>query len=133
MFKKSLLQRMQLSFWCQAFDGDDLALTEAADIDLARANRRSLKQNGTSAATPFAASVLGAGQVEVVAQDAQECAFAFGVNFGVVAIEMKLRDLRHTCSGVPDVQKPGTMSTKNPALISRRLGLDLLAIHQALN
>jgi hypothetical protein len=65
--QKSLLDRMQAVSTTQTFNGGDFLSRDGGNREPARTLGRSVDQNGTSAALPFATAVLGTGQAEVVA------------------------------------------------------------------
>jgi hypothetical protein len=95
MFEKSLLERMQPAILGQSLDGHHLALPDAADIHLAGACGLAIEQDGASAAMPFPAAIFRAGQMQIIAQDAQERAFPFGVNLGFVPINKEFGNSGH--------------------------------------
>ena len=90
-------------------------------VKLAGADGGAVQQDGAGAALAFAAAVFGAGEIEVVAQDAQEGAFALGVHWGVAAIDMKRCNFGHagrlSITGKPDTEKLATERAGRPAAI----------------
>src|SRR5579872_856590 len=70
--EKSLLYRMQAVSAAQPFDGDDFFPGGRGNRQQAGTLGRSVNQYGTSTALPFAATVLGASQAQVVAQNIQQ-------------------------------------------------------------
>src|SRR5207244_8734024 len=66
----------------KAFDGCDLAPYDGACARDAGPLRPAVDQNRARAALPFATAILGSGQVELIAEDAQKC----GVGVGKMSI-----------------------------------------------
>src|SRR5207253_6162616 len=66
----------------KAFDGCDLAPYDGAYALYAGPLRPAVDQNRARAALPFATAILGSGQVELIAEDAQKC----GVGVGKMSI-----------------------------------------------
>ena len=71
-FEESFLQRMQLAVHFQAFDGGDLSAGGGTYFHAAGMGGQSIYQDRAGAALTFAATVLGSGQIEVIAQDAEQ-------------------------------------------------------------
>jgi hypothetical protein len=69
--EKRLLHGMQFAFGGQAFDGDDALARHRAHFGDATLGGRAIDEHGAGGALSFAAAVLGAGEVEIVAEDAQ--------------------------------------------------------------
>ena len=70
--EERLLERVELAVFLEALDGRDLASADPAEPGDARADRLAIDQNGTGAASAFAAAVLGTRQAEFVAQHAEQ-------------------------------------------------------------
>ena len=87
-----LLQRVQLAVAREALDGRDLLAGEVADFPLARARRLAIDQDGAGAALAFAAAVLAAGQIEIVAQHAEQRALGVRLDRHGAAIDVKFFD-----------------------------------------
>src|SRR5215469_4720766 len=71
-FEERLLHGIELAPAPQAFDGRNLLSGNGARRDSARANRQAFDENGAGSALAFAASVFGAGQSEMVAQNIEK-------------------------------------------------------------
>jgi len=71
-FQKGLLHRMERSILRQALYGDYVFARSGTDLHPAGTHRRSVDQNGTGTTLALSATVFGAGQAEVVAQDVQQ-------------------------------------------------------------
>jgi hypothetical protein len=79
---------MQTTFVGQAFDGDDLLPRSARDRVITRAHRLTIEQDGARATLGYAATELGAFDVEFIAQCPQQGHFRFdiqGVGFAIDA------------------------------------------------
>src|SRR4051812_36144807 len=70
--EKSFLQRMQPAVALETLDGDDRLIADAAGRRHTGAYRAAVYQHRATAALPFPAAVLGAREVEIVAQDAEK-------------------------------------------------------------
>src|SRR5262249_24011839 len=66
-----------------------------ADPRAARADRLAVDEHGAGAAPPLAAAVLGPGQIEVVAQDAQQAPVGLRVDAAPGSVDPQLADNRH--------------------------------------
>ena len=70
--EERLLDRVEPAVLLEALDRDDLLARGLGDRRLAGRRRLAVEQHRAGAALPLAAAVLGAGQVEAVAQDREE-------------------------------------------------------------
>jgi hypothetical protein len=86
---------MQFARGGQAFDSDDAFTGDARYLSDARLHGLPLDQNGTSGALPFAAAELGSGEIEVVAQDAEQRTIAIGVETPAGSVNIEFRDTGH--------------------------------------
>src|ERR1039457_5964119 len=75
LLEEGVLQRV-----VDAFDGRDLFAGGGAHGEFTRADGLAIEQHGAGAALAFAASVLGAGKVEVVAEDGEQGDVGVGVD-----------------------------------------------------
>ena len=73
--QESLLERVEVSVRLDTFDGGDWLTGGDTDGCTAGPHWGAIHENGAGAALAFAATVFGAGQVEFVAQDAEQGAF----------------------------------------------------------
>jgi hypothetical protein len=83
-----------------AFDCRYLLADRIADLHTARPYGASVDQNRACAALPFAASVLGAGHIEVVAQYHEQTAVGFCLNAMFFSVDLKLQSLHETPLGM---------------------------------
>ena len=97
--EESLLQGMQVVANGEAFDRSDLVIPDEADLRAARTLGDSIDEDGAGAALAFAAAVLGAGEVELVAQDGEQGPLRFSINFADGAVYFYLRYFCHKKSG----------------------------------
>lgn len=74
MFEEGTLERMQGFATGQPFDGLNLPPLRLERREDARVDRDAVDMNGADAALGFLAADLGAGQLQVVAQDVGQCA-----------------------------------------------------------
>ena len=93
--EECLLERMQLAVVFKAFDGFDFAAADSADGGDAGAGGNAIKQDGAGATLGLAATVFAAGEIQIVAQNAEETAFAIGIERDVLPVDMKFSDLGH--------------------------------------
>src|SRR5262245_15839201 len=70
--QEGLLQRMQVTVYCKAFNGCNRLRTNVTHRGNARPRRFAVEQHGTSTALSFATAVLCSGQFQLVAQYAQQ-------------------------------------------------------------
>ena len=71
--EEALLDGVELLPWCgDAFDGGDGGAFGLQDGDEAGVDQLAVHQDGAGAALAFAAAFLGAGEVEVLAQDVEQ-------------------------------------------------------------
>jgi hypothetical protein len=83
-----LLHGVQAALVGQAFDGDDLLPRRTRDRVTTRAHRLTIEQDGARATLGYAATELGAFDVEFIAQCPQQGHFRFdiqGVGFAIDA------------------------------------------------
>jgi hypothetical protein len=90
-FDESVLQRM-----LDAFDGRDLFAGGGPHGRNARADRLAVEQDGACAALAFATSVLGAGKVEVVAQDGEQWGARIGIERPPGSVNDEFGNPRHS-------------------------------------
>src|SRR5581483_9566029 len=79
----------------QVFDGAHLFAFDRADARRAGADRLAVEQDGAGAAAAFAAAVLTAGEVQIVAQDAQQAPVGVGFDGPFAAVDVQFLDGRH--------------------------------------
>ena len=79
--QERFLHGVQLAGRRQPFDGDDALAGHRAHLGDARFGRLPLHQHRAGGALALAAAVLGAGQVEIVAQDAEQRTVRIGIDF----------------------------------------------------
>jgi hypothetical protein len=80
LFKKGLLQGMQMVTLGKAFNGRDLLLTNSAYRGDARPAGTAIDQDRTGAALCFSAPVLAPRQIKLIAQDAEQTAVRVCIN-----------------------------------------------------
>ena len=66
------------------------------DCGDAGANGKALQQNRAGTALTFAAAVFGAGQIQIVTQNAQQCAVRLGVDAATGSVHIQFGDPGHT-------------------------------------
>ena len=93
---ESLLHRMELAVALEAFDRYDGFCCCGADRNLAGASWAAANQNGAGAALAFAATVLGAGEAELVAQNLEQRRFRVEPDIVSPAVDFELELRRHT-------------------------------------
>src|SRR5438477_428721 len=122
--EKGLLNRRKmamLDLLGQAFDGSDLRVGDAGGGHGTGAGRIAIDQHGAGAALAFAAAVLGAGEIEAIAQDGKKILVLRGGQFEARAVDVqnvvrhgKLRDERPSNRIAPVVKvsksRPGTVA-----------------------
>ena len=86
----------------EALDGGDFTPADPADGGAARAGRDAIEQDGAGAALAFTAAVPGAGEVEIVAENAEQGAFAIGVDPEILPVYVKLCNPGHKTIGNPN-------------------------------
>jgi len=86
---------MQPPVLLQPFDGRDFFLPDFANWRKAGMRWRSIDQNRARATLAFAASVFRSGQLEVVAQDAEQAALSISVHAKRVVVDVKFGYFRH--------------------------------------
>src|SRR5262249_47539778 len=87
--EKGFLQRVQLAVALEPFDrGDFFSFAVAKRCD-ARAGRLAVDEHSARAAASLAASILAAGEIELVAEDAQEAAFGIGLDAAFCSVDQK--------------------------------------------
>src|ERR1051325_4849156 len=86
---------MQAAVLLQPFDGGDLAARESGDPRLAGSCGGAIDPYRTCAALSFAASVLGTGEVQFIAQHGEESAIGLGGNRVARAIDKEVECARH--------------------------------------
>ena len=101
--EERLLERVQLAVASSRPSIVVIALPATAPTRVeAGAGRLAVDQHGAGAAPALAAAVLGAGQVQVVAQDAQQAAVGIGVDAVGLAVDVQLgHTFRHGPLTVP--------------------------------
>src|SRR5438094_28344 len=90
---------MKFAVTFQPFNGDDLLAFASADRRAARPFRHALDQHRASAAFSFAAAVCAAGEVEIVAEDAEQSALVQRRDTAFRAVDGQFSYGRHV--GVP--------------------------------
>ncbi len=93
--EESLLQGMQVVANGETFDSGDLVVSDQADLRAARTLGDSIDKHGASAALAFAAAVLGAGEVELVAEDGEQGPLRCSIDFADGAVYFYLRYFCH--------------------------------------
>ena len=72
LVEEGLLHGSELAMLLEAFDGCDLCAASLRDEGLAGANGFAVEENGAGAAHALAAAVLGSGEIQIVAKDAEQ-------------------------------------------------------------
>src|SRR5690242_10641471 len=97
-----LLHRMRI-VGRQSLDGGDLLRSNSRDGGLARADRLAIKVHRTSAAQPHPTAVLGAGHVELVAQNPQQRSIRSDLDLVWTVVDQQLNWSHRNNSGRRDV------------------------------
>ena len=87
--EKGLLHGGQLAVLLEAFDGCDLLAGRVCDQRLAGVNGLAIHQDGAGAALAFAATVLGSGQVQAIAQDGEQGLVGGRADFHLCAVDVQ--------------------------------------------
>ena len=95
--REGLLHRMEAAVLLQAFDGGDGLAADGTHARLARATGDAVQQDRAGAALPLAAAVLGPGEVQLVAQHAQQGPLGIGIHVTGDAVDDQLEE-RHVPS-----------------------------------
>src|SRR5438552_4139962 len=104
---------MKLAVLLEVFDGRDLFVTTVASRGDARAGRLAVNQNGAGAATPLAAAVLAAREIEVIAKHTQQAPPFLGLKPTLAAVDVQLGKNGHLWK--PSMEKAATI-VMNPAV-----------------
>jgi hypothetical protein len=88
--QECLLQGMQAVTVGKAFNGCDLAADDSACAGDARPLGLAVDQHSACAALPFATTVLGSGQVPLIAQDTEESSVIVGIGKMDISIHVEL-------------------------------------------
>jgi len=79
----------------EAFDGSDLLLSYIAHTGNAGASGLAIDQNSTCSALAFAAAILAARKVEVIAQHRQQAGIRIRVDAIRMSVDVELLSCRH--------------------------------------
>src|SRR5262249_32049708 len=79
----------------EALDGRDLFSGGGAQRRDAASDGRAIEQHGAGAALAFAAAVLGAGEIKLIAQNKQEASVGGGFDGEARPVDLELNVLRH--------------------------------------
>src|SRR6185436_1962111 len=93
--EESLLHRVELAFGRESFDGDDALSCHRAHFRDASFLRRPVHQHRARRALSFAAAEFGAGKIQVVAEDAEECAVGIRIDSPPSAVHKQFSDSGH--------------------------------------
>src|SRR5512140_188620 len=96
MIDEGLLQRMQLVVLRETFDRDDLLAVDVLQRGLAGTNGLAVDHHRARAAQSGAATMLGAGQVEIRPEDPQQSPVIVSVDSGGTPVEAELDGFLHT-------------------------------------
>jgi len=94
-FEEGFLHRMQSPVPREALDGDDALARHRPGFGNARFRGLPIHQHGARRALPFAAAVLGAGQIQVVTEHAQQSSVGVGIHPPLGAIDIQYGDPAH--------------------------------------
>src|SRR6266404_3246831 len=92
---------MQPSLALQAFDGRDLPASGGAERGDARPRRCAVDEHGAGAALALAAAVLASGEIEIVAQNAEQASLRVRVGLDPFPVDSKFSNLGHRDSSEP--------------------------------
>jgi hypothetical protein len=98
--KEGFLERMQVAIFLEPFDRGDLFCGDGADEGDAGTARTAFDENGAGAALAFAAAVLAAGQVELIAKNGKKAGLIVGVYRIFCSIDVEFRDFSHGSASV---------------------------------
>ena len=90
-----LLHRVKLPLVCDALDGRDFGALDGGGQSDAGGVQLSVNQHGAGTADAHAATLLGAGQPQVIAQEVQQEASRWDVGLAFHAVDIQLSHLRH--------------------------------------
>src|SRR6266850_5239636 len=95
VLQKGLLERMQAPVLFETLDGDDGLVADSSNLRMAGTGGHTIDQDGAGAALAFTAAIFTAGEIEIVAQNAEQSSLAVDIDFNGLAIDLKFRDLGH--------------------------------------
>jgi hypothetical protein len=93
---EGFLDGMEATVRGKALDGRDALAGDGADLGQAGARGDTLDEDSTGGTLAFAAAVLGAGEVEVIAKDAEERPIGVGINAPFRPVYSELGDPGHS-------------------------------------
>jgi hypothetical protein len=105
--EKGFLHGVQLSIPGEIFDGADLLSPGVANWCVARADRPPVDEDSTCATASLATAILAAGQVKVIAENAEQGAGGVGVEGATGPVDMEFLDRRHERALEDDRQGQG--------------------------
>src|SRR6185369_14186978 len=94
-FEKGFLKRMQAAVSLQGFDGSDLLPGCNANSCHARARGYAVDEHRASSALAFPATVLAAGEIEIISQDTEQAAIGAGIDSKSASVDKKFGDPLH--------------------------------------
>src|SRR5438874_12665806 len=86
---------MQPPILLQALNRRDLLLSNFADIRVAGANGNAIQKHSAGAALAFAAAIFCSGEVQVIAQDAEQTSGTIRIDLDFFPIYLKFRYACH--------------------------------------
>jgi hypothetical protein len=95
VIEEGLLNGVQLPIWRQAFDGGDVLAASCAYLDLAASRGNAIDEYGARGALSFAAAEFGAGEIQIVAENAEERSFRIGIDPPQRAVHVEFGDSGH--------------------------------------
>src|SRR5665647_1830581 len=97
MVRKSLLDRMQLTIFCKAFDGNDTLAGHITDSNRARPYRFVIYQNRTGSAETYPAAVFCSCESEMVPQNPKQDSVRVSDQFSFLVVQFEPDCLFHVC------------------------------------
>jgi len=79
---------MQAVFACDALDGRNALALHLGGHDETAVDQASVEDDVARAAIPVVAAFLGAGQLELIAQDFEQAVAGFAQEFGFLAVDL---------------------------------------------
>jgi hypothetical protein len=86
---------MQSPALFEPFDGGDLSSADASHGGTARTSWHTIKKYRAGAALAFPTTVLGSGQFEIIAQDAEDGPLAIHIQRHILAVHVQLSNPGH--------------------------------------
>jgi len=115
------LHRVKFPIRRQSFNRDHALARDGPDLSEARARCLPVDEDGAGCTLALAAAILRPGEVEVVAQDAQESALGIGVYLPFRPVDIKFGDPGHISSIVDQDARFAVISIVRSGIVDSRI------------